>query len=118
MSVDIDMKVNKSVTIAAGGTVSTVLSKEHHKYMAIFLPSNWVTAIITFQGCATKNGTYIEMVHANDVGAVTVASIAASKCIVLDGEIMEAMLAVSYIKLVSSVAQTATDKVITIALMR
>ena len=110
--------VTETVTIATDGYTSTALTKKHHKFMAIFLPANWVTSIITFTGCATVDGTYTQIVHADDVGAVTIASVAASKCIVLNGEILEALIAVPFIKLVATTQQTTTDKVITIVLSR
>ena len=111
-----DKIVQVSVTISAGGKTSTVLDKRYFKYMAILLPSNWVTSIITLTGCDTEDGTFLEVVHADDAGAVTIASVAASKAVVLSGEIMQAVMAVPFIKLVSTTTQAATDKVIKITL--
>ena len=116
MAKDKIVKIN--VTIAAGEKTSTALDKSYFKYMAILLPSNWVTSEITFTGCDTEDGTYLQLVHANDVGAVTIPSVAASKAIVLNGEVLEAMVAIPFIKLVSTQAQTATDKIIPIVLKR
>jgi hypothetical protein len=104
-------------------SLSTVLTKKHYKEMAIFLPSNWVTAAITFVGCDTPDGTFNQIVNADDVGETTIASVAASKVISLNGEIRDAMAAIPYIKLRSGtltapVDQGSTDKVITIVLTR
>jgi hypothetical protein len=110
--------VVKTVTIAAGGTISTVLNKSGYKYIAIFLPSNWVTSVITFLGCDTENGTFTQVVNSTAAGIITIASVAASKCVVLDGVNVEAMIAVPFIKLVATTTQASTDKVITIILKR
>ena len=106
-----------SVTIVAGGTDSTVLDKSHYKDIAIFLPANWVTSAITLKGCATATGTFNPIVF-SDVSAVTIASVAASKVIVLSDLAKDAIAAVPFIQLVSTQAQITTDKVITIVLKR
>jgi len=110
--------INRSVIILAGGTTSTVLDKSHYKDMVIFLPANWVTSIITFTGCDTIDGTFLPVVNADDVGAVTIASVAASQCIGLNGEIRDSLSAVPYLKIVATTAQATTDKVIRFTLMR
>jgi len=106
-----------SVTITAGGTVSTVLDKSNYKDIAIFLPANWVTSVITLKGCATVGGTFNPIVF-SDVSAVTIASVAASKVIVLSDLAKDAIAAVPFIQLVSTETQVTTDKVITIVLKR
>ena len=103
-----------TVTILATEKISSVLEKAHYKHIAIFLPANWTTSIITFTGCSTADGTFLPVVFANDVGAVTIASVAASQCIVLNGEIRDALAAVPYIRIVATTTQASTDKVITI----
>ena len=113
-----EKSVEGTVTITADGKTSTVLDKSYYRYVAILLPSNWVTSEITFTGCLTSDGTFLQIVNADDVGAVTIPSVAASKCIVLNGEIMEAMLAVPFIKVVATTTQASTDKIITFALKR
>lgn len=119
MSMETKMKtVIESVTILAGDTVSSVLNMSYYKYMCIFLPSNWVTSDITFTGCATVDGTFLSVIHADDLGAVTIASIAASKLITLNGEILEAMIAIPFLRLVAGTTQAATDKIIKIGLKR
>jgi hypothetical protein len=109
--------VTKTVTIATGGTISTVLDKSRHKNIAIFLPANWVTSVITLTGCDTENGTFNPIVF-SDVSAVTIASVAASKVVVLSDLAKDAIAAVPFIKLVSTQTQITTDKVITIVLTR
>ena len=106
-----------SVTITAGGTDSTILDKSHFKDIAIFLPANWVTSVITLKGCATIDGTFNPIVF-SDVSAVTIASVAASKVVVLSDLAKDAIAAVPFIQLVSTQAQITTDKVITIVLKR
>ena len=115
---DSEMTVKNSVTIAAGGTESTVLVKKHYRNMAIFLPANWVTSAITFLGCSTPTGTFIEIVKGSNAAAVTVASVAASKCVVLDDMVLRALEPVPYIKLKSAQTQATTDKIIPIVLSR
>jgi len=112
------MTVKNTVTILTDGTDSTVLVKKHYKYIAIFLPANWVTGTITFKGCDTKDGTFLPILKGSDVAAVTIPSVAASKCIVLDGTILEALKSVPYIMLVAGAAQITDDKIITIVLSR
>ncbi len=111
------------VVEACLASLSTVLPKKHYKYMALFLPSTWTTAIITFVACNTAYGTFNQVVNADDVGETTIASVAASKVIVLNGEILEAMIALPYIKLRSGtlaapVDQGRSNKNISYALMR
>lgn len=115
---DPEMTVKNSVTILAGGTESSVLVKKHYKNIAIFLPANWVTSTITFQGCDTATGTFIQIVKGSNAAAITIASVAASKCIVLDDMVLKAIEPVPFIKLVAGTAQATTDKVITIVLSR
>ena len=107
-----------TVTIATGEQTSTVIDKRYYGYVTIFLPANWVTSTITFTGCDTIDGTFTQVVKASDVGALTIANVAASKCIVLDGAIIEGILAIPFIKLVAGTTQTATDKIIKIGLRR
>jgi len=90
--------------------ISTVIVKKHHKKLCLFLPSTWVTAKITFAGCITLNGTYIEVVKGTDVAELEVAEVAASLCIGLDGILMEALENIPYIKLRSGVEGTEVDQ--------
>ena len=91
-------------------SLSTVLTKSHYKYMAIFLPSTWTTAAITFVGCDTPDGTFNQLINSTDVGEVIIASVAASKVIALDGECLEAMVTIPYIKLRSGTAVAPVDQ--------
>ena len=90
--------------------VSEVIVKKHHKKLCLFLPSTWITAGITFLGCATEDGTYIQVVKATDVVELPIASVAASKCIGLDGIVMQGIEAIPYLKLRSGVAATEVDQ--------
>ena len=108
----------KSITITAGETVSTVLDKRYYNYITIFLPSNWVTSTITFTGCDSIDGTFTQVVKASDVGVLTIASVVASKCIVLDGTIIEGIIGIPFLKLVAGTTQASTDKVIKIGLRK
>jgi hypothetical protein len=112
------MTVKNTVTIAINGYTSTALVKKHYKNIAIFLPANWVTSIITFTGCSTIDGTYLPIVKGSNAAAVTIASVAASNCIVLDDMVLKAIEPVPYIKLVATTQQTTTEKIITIVLSR
>jgi len=114
---DSEMTVRGSVTIAAGETDSTILCKKHYKNIAIFLPANWVTSAITLKGCDTATGTPIPIVF-SDVSAVAIGSVAASKVVILSDLAKDAIAAVPYIQLVSTVAQADTNKIIIIVLTR
>jgi len=117
MGYDSEMCVYNTVTIATGEKESTAIKIAHYKWFAIYLPGNWVTGKISFKSSLTKDGLYLPVVY-SDVSAVEIASIAASKCIVLSGAILNALLALPYIKLVAENAQTTNDKVITIVMKR
>jgi len=102
--------VTETVTIAAGGSISTVLDKSHHNHMAIFIPANWTTAPITFLGCETYDGTFNQVVSATDVSEVNIPNVAASKVIVLDTEFLEAMIAIPFVKLRSGTLITPVNQ--------
>ena len=90
--------------------VSQVIPKRHHKKLCLVLPSTWITAGITFLGCATKTGTFVQVVKGTDVAELAVASVAASKAIGLDGILMETLSTIPYIKLRSGVSGTEVDQ--------
>lgn len=101
---------------------STVIKKKHHTKIALFIPSGWTTAAITFLGCLTEDGTYTQVVKGSDVAELSIASVAASKTIGLDGALMEALAHIPYLKLRSGTATTpvdqGADKTINYILMR
>jgi len=113
----LESPVTKTVTISADGYDSTVLDKSRYRNIAIFLPANWITSIITLKGCDTIGGTYNPIVF-SDVSAVTIASVAASKIVVLSDLAKDAIASVPFIKLVATTQQITTDKIITIVLTR
>lgn len=108
---DHDMCVNKVITISAGESISTVLAKAHHSYMAIYLPSNWTTASITFLGCNTIDGTFNQVVSATDISEVNIPSVEASKVIVLDTEFLESLIALPFVRLRSGTLITPVNQV-------
>jgi len=118
MAYDSEMTVINTATIAAGDNDSTVICKKHYRNMAIFLPANWVTSVITFKGCDTEDGTFIPVLKGSTALVVTIASVAASKCVVLDDMILRAIEPIPYIIIVSTEAQITTDKVIRYCLTR
>ena len=87
------------VIISAGESVSTAVDKSHHSHLAIFLPSTWTTAAITFMGSETFTGTYVQVLSATDASEVAIPAVAASKVIVLDTEFLEALIAIPFLKL-------------------
>jgi len=91
-------------------SLSSVLYKGNHKIVAIFLPSTWATAGITFAGCNTEDGTYNQIVKATDIAEVAVASVAASKVIGLDGIVKEALEGIPYLKLRSGTLAAPVDQ--------
>jgi hypothetical protein len=91
-------------------SLSNVIDKSHYKDIVIFLPSTWETADITFVACDTPDGTFNQVVFGDDVGEVTVASVAASKVIALNGELRDALTGLPYIKLRSGTAAAAVDQ--------
>jgi len=90
--------------------ISTVIVKKHYKKLCLFVPSTWVTAKITFAGCITVDGTYLEVVKGTDVAELEVAEVAASKCIGLDGVLMHSLENIPYLKLRSGVEGTEIDQ--------
>ena len=82
MFLDPAMTAKITVEIAIDGYESNTLNKAHYRNIAIFLPDNWVTSIITITGCDTPDGTFIPVVKGSDAAAVTISSVAASKCVV------------------------------------
>jgi len=89
---------------------STVIRKKHHTKIALSLPSTWTTAAITFLGCMTLDGTYTQVVKGSDAAELSIASVAASKTIGLDGALMEALAHIPYLKLRSGTAATPVDQ--------
>ena len=90
--------------------LSDIIDKTHHKKIALFLPADWTTAGITFLGCLTPDGTYIQVVKATDVAELPIASVAASKCIVMDGIVMQGLEAVPYLQLRSGTGVAEIDQ--------
>lgn len=91
-------------------SLSTVLRVADYKYMTIFLPSDWTTGAITFLGCDTPDGIFLQIVNGDDVSETTIASVAASKCISLNGEIREVILGAAFIKFRSGIMATPVDQ--------
>jgi len=91
--------LTETVVIAAGASVSSAVDKSHHSHLAIFLPSGWTTAAITFLGCETFGGTYKQIVSSTDIAEVAIPAVAASKVVILDTEFLEALIAVPFLKL-------------------
>jgi len=87
------------ITIAAGASISSAVDKSHHSHLAIFLPAGWTTAAITFLGCTTIDGTFTQIVSATDISEVAIPAVAASKVIVLDTELLEALIAIPFLKI-------------------
>lgn len=87
------------VTIAAGESISSAVDKSHHSHIAIFLPANWTTAAITFLGCETFDGTYVQVLSATEAIEVAIPAVAASKVIVLDTEFLESLIAIPFLKI-------------------
>lgn len=111
MTVDVGMCTRKTITIAAGESISTVLDKAHHSYMAIFIPANWTAAPITFLGCDSYDGTYNQVLSSTDGSEVNIPSVPASKVIVLDTEFLEAVIAIPFLKLRSGTLITPVNQV-------
>ena len=99
-----------SVVEVCMASLSTVLYKGSHKIMAIFLSSDWATAAITFAGCNTYDGTYNQVVKAVDIAEVTVASLAHSKVVGLDGVVKQALEGIPYLKLRSGTLASPVDQ--------
>ena len=90
--------------------VSEVISKKHHTRLVLFLPSTWITAKITFLGCLTADGTFVEVDSGVAGTELTVADAEASKCIGMDGIIMETLANIPHIKLRSGIEGTEVDQ--------
>lgn len=120
MEEDLAFTHDATETVAQTGTedvvevcmasLSNVIDKAHYKDIALFLPSTWVTAVITFKACDTPDGTFNDVIVADDVGDVTIASVAKSKVITMNGEIRDALTALPYIKLQSGTTASPVDQ--------
>lgn len=102
-------------------SISSVLDKSKYKNFTLFLPSNWTTAVITFLGCRSEDGTFVQVVNPDNVAEAEIDSVAASKCISLTEE--PSLAAIPFIKIRSGTAsvpvdQGITDKTIEVALTR
>ena len=90
--------------------LSEVITKKHYKRLVLFVPSTWITAKITFAGCLTENGTYLEVQSGIAGAELEVASMVASKVVGLDGILFQSLEAIPYLKLRSGVEGTEVDQ--------
>jgi len=90
--------------------LSEVITKKHYKKIALFLPDDWTTAAISFLGCITADGTFVEVMTSTAVAELAIAGVVASRCIVMDGIAMEGLEAVPFLILRSGVAATEIDQ--------
>lgn len=90
--------------------VSEVIVKKHYNRLVLFLPANWKTTKITFLGCPTKDGTFIQVESGVAGAELEVAEVDANKCIGLDGILVETLANIPYLKLRSGVAATEIDQ--------
>ena len=49
------------VTIEDGNSLSAAVFMKGRVLCGIFIPASWTTANITFQGCSTPGGTYVDV---------------------------------------------------------
>lgn len=120
MEEDLEFTHDAAETVAQTGTedtlevcmasLSNVIDKSHYKDIVLFLPSAWETAEITFVACATSDGTFNDVVFADDVSDVEVASVAASHVITMNGEIRDALTGLPYIKIQSGTTAAPVDQ--------
>lgn len=99
-----------SAVLVLWAGISEVITKRHYKRLALSLPSTWVTAKITFAGCVTKDGTYLEVQSGIAGAELEVASMVASKVVGLDGILFQSLEAIPYLKLRSGVEGTEVDQ--------
>jgi len=90
--------------------ISEVITKKNYKKIGLFIPSTWISAKITFLGCLTKDGTYLEVVSGIAATELETAVVAASLYVGLDGILMEALSNIPYLKLRSGVEGTEVDQ--------
>jgi len=91
-------------------SLSEIVSKPYHKNMAIFLPSDWTTAIISLTGCDTLDGTFNKIVDSVAAAEVVTASVAASLVVSFSGANRDAIAAVPYIQLRSGTLVAPVDQ--------
>ena len=98
--VDPKLSIYQTVVMPITGACQTAyIDKSKYTKMAIFTPSAWTSADITFLGCLTPDGTYVPLEQASD-GAEVAVKVEASKVIGLDSAALKNVLeAVPYIKL-------------------
>jgi len=108
--------IERSVIIAAGASLSSVLDKSHYERISILMPTAWTAADICFTVSDSLTGTFLPLRYA-DLGTIVYVKAAASKEIGLNGGIMEAVAAAPFIKISSdngqggAVVQTAERKI-------
>ncbi len=78
----------KTVTIAAGQSLSAAINLSAYKIMSIITPASIGGATsITFQASATENGTFVDVY--DDAGTEVSVTVAASRAIGLDATAAE-----------------------------
>lgn len=92
---------NTAVTIAASGTVSSVLNCGGTSPAAIIIPPGFTSANISFQVCKTPNGTFLPLTNF-DGSAFAIAAVA-SEVIPLQPAMFNSIL---FLQVVSSVTQS------------
>jgi hypothetical protein len=98
--VDPKFSIKQTVIMPITGECQTAyIDKSKYTKMAIFTPSAWTSADVTFLGCMTPDGTYVPIEQASD-GAEVAVKVEANKVIGLDSAALKnALEAIPFIKL-------------------
>lgn len=76
-------RVDTTVTIASGQSVSSPIRLDRNWLIALVMPSAWTAASITFQGANEQDAAATWLDLYNESGEITVTSAAASRGIIL-----------------------------------
>lgn len=108
----------KTATILSGESLSDVVDLKGYRLAALYMPSAWSTAAITFLSCPTIDGTFLP-VYAN--GSEVSEAVDVNRCIPIAAN-APALSPLRYIKLRSGTVDVAVtqeaDRVITLSLKR
>lgn len=94
-----------AVTIANGGTDSTVLQLGEHTFLALGMPASFTGTTITFKASSSEGGTFT--IVKDDAGADVSITVGASRWVALQSAVMAKLAAFRWLKLVSGSAEGA-----------
>ena len=105
-------QVQSTATISNGGTTSNVITLTSQILVGLVIPSTYDGGNITLQGCATSNGTFVDIYDSNgNICTITIGG--ANRIVSLTSIFLQSVANVPYLKLKAS-NTVAADRNITI----